>query len=295
MTRIILIAAVVLVIVVMLAVLLAGRRKSTPASQQEEAGTSQPLQPAHGEIDYNVYVMTPKEKSMYLLGAAAALFGVGFVFYQNVLLALLITPLALLYPRLKTKAIIKQRKEKISLHFNDMLYAVASSLGAGKSVEMAFKESLKDLALLHGESGSDLMEELRYLIRKIEMNVTVEEALFDLAKRTHVEEIQSFADVFHTCKRTGGDVVEVIRNTSKVIGEKIEFKNELNTMLSQRQFEQKMLSVIPIVLILLLSWFSGDYMEPVFTTVLGRIVMTVAIVLMLAANVISGKIIDIEV
>ena len=46
-------------------------------------------------IDYDVYIMKPLEKILYILLAAAVIFTIGFIFYQSVILALLLTPFAL--------------------------------------------------------------------------------------------------------------------------------------------------------------------------------------------------------
>jgi len=134
-----------------------------------------------------------------------------------------------------------------------LLYSISASLTAGKSVETAFRE-------------------VEYIVRRLEMNETIEDALEDLAKRSHLEDIQNFTDVL-TCKRTGGNLVNVIRNSTNIINDKIEIKEEINTLLAAKKFEQKVLSVMPFIMILILSLTTEDYMAPVFDTIVGRIVI----------------------
>ncbi|WP_243136864.1 type II secretion system F family protein [Alkaliphilus serpentinus] len=246
-------------------------------------------------IDYDHYIMTTYERLKYIVIAAIVIFVIGYIFYRSIVFAAVLTPMALLYPKYKVKEIIKDRKKELAMQFKEALYALSSSLTAGKSIEVAFKDTLKDLSILYPSPETYINKELAYIIRKIEMNETVEEALLALAKRAHIEEIDSFTDVFITCKRTGGNIIEVIKNTAQVLGDKIEFRNDINVMLAQRKFEQKVLNLIPIFLILLLSYMSADYMEPVFTTIIGKIVMTISILLLLVGFMISKKIMDIEV
>ena len=66
-------------------------------------------------------------------------------------------------------------------------------------------------------------------------------------------------------------------------------------MLTEKKFEQKLLNIIPIALILMLSLNAKEYMQPVFNTGIGRIMMTISIVLLGAAYLISKRIMDIEV
>ncbi|HHY06608.1 MAG TPA: pilus assembly protein TadB, partial [Clostridia bacterium] len=176
-----------------------------------------------------------------------------------------------------------------------VLYALSSSLMVGRSVESAFKESLKDLALLYPDSQMYIIQEFTYIVRRLEMNETIEEVLADFAQRAHLEDVDSFVDVFVISKRTGGNIVEIIRNTSAIIGDKLQIKQEIETLLAQRKLEQKILNMMPLAMILLLTWTTGDYMEPVFTTLEGRLIMTVAVFLLGLASYLSQKIMSIEV
>lgn len=248
-----------------------------------------------GLPDYNIYRMSVKERIFYTLLAAAAIFIVGYIFYHSIIFSLLLCALALLYPMIRTKEIIEKRKNELNLQFKDMLYALASSISAGKSVESSFKEVLKDLSIIYPDPNTPIINEIEYIVRRVEMNETIEDALSDFAGRSHLEDIENFVDVFYTCKRTGGNIIEVIKNTSNIINDKIEIKQEIETLLSERKFEQKVLNGMPIFLVLILTWSSGDYIAPMFTTLQGRIAMTFSIVLLVVAYFISRKIMNIKV
>jgi len=259
--------------------------------RQEETDTDN----QNGLIDYNVYKMSLTEWTMYVLAFAAVAFVVGFIFYHNFIMALFLTPFALFYPRIRTKEIIEKRKGELNLQFKDMLYSLSSSLSAGKSVELSFKEVLKDLSVLYPNPETYIIMEVEYIIRRIEMNETVESALEDFSKRSHLEDIQNFCDVFQTCKRTGGNMVDVIRNTSNIINDKIEIREEINTLLSSKKFEQKVLTAMPVLMIVLLSLTAADYMAPIFNSIAGRVVMTFAIGIIAVGYLISRKITNIKV
>jgi len=245
--------------------------------------------------DYNVYKMNIKERFMYTLIAASFIYIIGYIFYHSHILAGLISLFGVFYPKMKTKDIIRNRKNNLNLQFSDMIYSLSSSLGAGQSIESAFNDVLKDLSIQYPDPTIDIMVEIEEIIRKLQLNETVESALQDFAQRSHLEDVQNFVDVFKTCKRTGGNLVDIIRNTSTIIHDKINIKMEIDTMISAKKFEQKVLSMIPIFLMIMLSMSAKDYMEPVFTTVLGRIGTTVSIILLGISTIISSKIMKIEV
>lgn len=245
--------------------------------------------------DYDEYYLKPGETLFSFLLAAAFLFVLCYIFYKSIILALLVTPVAVLYPRRRAAQLKEGRKKEFKMQFKDALYSLSSSLMAGKSVEMAFRDVHLDLQLLYPDPETPIIKEIGYLVRRLEMNETLEEGLVNLAKRSHLEDIDSFVDVFTISKRSGGNLVEIIKNTSTIIADKLQIEQEIDTMLAQRKLEQKVLAVMPIGMILMLSWTTGDYMAPVFTTLTGRLAMTVSVVLLGVANLISEKIMRIEV
>ena len=56
--------------------------------------------------DYNVYVMSMKERVMYILLAAAVVYIVSFIFYQNFIISMVVSFIALLYPKIRNREII---------------------------------------------------------------------------------------------------------------------------------------------------------------------------------------------
>jgi len=246
-------------------------------------------------IDYNTYVMGHREKLFWMLAAAVVVFSVAYIFYRSVLIALLLTPLSLIYPRIRTKEYISKRKDELNLQFREALYSISSSLSAGKSIETAFRDALRDLALQYPDPNTCILVELEYINRKIDMNETIEAALYDFAERSHIEDIRNFTDVFTICKRTGGNLVQVVKNTADIITEKIDMKQDIKVMLAEKRLERKILNLMPIAIILLLSTSADEFMKPVFTELLGRAAMTAAIFMFGIAYFISGKIMNIEV
>ncbi len=245
--------------------------------------------------DYNSYKMPFKEKAFYTLICGAGIFLVAYIFYRSFIACALLCTLALFYPRMKTADIIIKRKSELSIQFKDMLYSLSSSLSAGKSVEMAFTDVLRDMSVIYPKDSTDIIKEIECILRRLKMNETIESILFDFAERSHLEDVENFADVFHTCKRTGGNIIEVIKNTSNIISDKIEIKQEIDTLLAQRRLEQRILNAMPVGMVLILTVSAEDYIAPVFSHPAGRAAMTAALLLLALAFYISKRIIDIRV
>ena len=248
-----------------------------------------------GLTDYDVYVMTKSEKMFTIVVAAIALFAVGYVFYHSLILSALLALFAVKAPKIRTRQIIDKRKNQLSLQFKDMLYSLSSALSVGKSVETGIRDSLQDLQVIYPDPETDILVELGLILRGLGMNNTIEDMFGQFAERAHLEDIDNFVDIFVTCKRTGGDLIEVMRSTSNTIGDKIEVKQEIETMISGKKYEFNFLMILPVIMVLFLTLTSGDYMAPVFTTIVGRIAMTAAIAIFALAYVVGSKIMKINI
>ncbi len=248
-----------------------------------------------GLTDYDVYVMTKSEKIFTIVVAAIALFGIGYVFYHSLILSALLALFAVKAPKIRTRQIIDKRKNQLSLQFKDMLYSLSSALSVGKSVETGIRDSLQDLQVIYPDPETDILVELGLILRGLGMNNTIEDMFGQFAERAHLEDIDNFVDIFVTCKRTGGDLIEVMRSTSNTIGDKIEVKQEIETMISGKKYEFNFLMILPVIMVLFLTLTSGDYMTPVFTTIVGRIAMTAAIAIFALAYAVGSKIMKINI
>lgn len=257
-----------------------GKRENKNSIEQEESRG----------IDYSVYKMGALEWLLYACMAGAVLFLVGYIFYQNVILSGAFAVFGMLYPNMRKKQIIEARKNKLNLQFKDMLYSLSSAVGAGNSVESAISVALEDMKQQYNDPDAFIIQELSLMKLRLQMNRTIEEVFNDLAKRSHLEDVETFANIFQIAKRTGGNIIDIIRNTTQIIADKIEISQEIKTMLSGQQMEQKVLTITPFVLVLFMTKTSGGFMDPIFTTFGGRVIATISLVVILLANVWSRKI-----
>lgn len=253
------------------------------------------LSPADKLKDYTVYALAGYERIVSTAAAAGLLFAVGMLFYQMWLLALLLALPALKAPALWRVRQIERRRTLLKLHFKQALYSLSSSMAAGRSVENAFREAAKDLELLYPGGGSDMIRELDVIATRLEYGEPIESALLDFGRRARIEDIDHFIDVFVTCKRTGGDLIEVIRRTSAVIGEKMDIQQDISVMIAQKKFESNILLATPFVFILFINASAPEFMAPLYGSPLGVTLATVGLGLMCLSAWLMRRIMNIRI
>ncbi len=244
--------------------------------------------------DYNSYVFNIREKGRYLLqGCCGAVF-IGYLFYRSIPGILLLLPLVCFYLKKTQKRLREERKWKLNLEFRDGILALAAALEAGYSSENALEEAGKDLTLIY-PGDAMIIQEFKYMTNQIRTNTTVEKALEDFAARSGVEDIQSFAEVFGTAKRTGGDLLHIIKLTGDIISDKIEVKREIITLITAKRLEANIMKGIPLLILIYLSVGSPGFLDPLYHNVLGIILMTGVLAGYLGAYLVIDKITAIEV
>ncbi len=244
--------------------------------------------------DYNRYKFSLKEHIRYSMEGIAVAIILGILFYQSILGILIISPMIYFYRKNKIKDLISERKWKLNLEFRDGIIALSAALEAGYSAENAFEEACKDLKQIYQENTM-ILREFSYIINQIHMNITVEKALCDFGERTGIEDILSFSEVFSTAKRTGGDLINVIKITSKIISDKIEVKREVITLISAKRMEANIMKLAPLLILIYLSVTSSGFLDPLYHNFLGMIIMTLFLVFYLGSFLLINKIVAIEV
>ena len=100
-----------------------------------------------------------------------------------------------------------------------------ASLNVGYSLENAIKETKKDLDILYNGQTA-IQREFTYMIRQVFVQIPTEQILEEWADRVKQEDLQNFVNVFVTAKRSGGDLLSIIRDSIGQIRDKIEVEEK---------------------------------------------------------------------
>lgn len=245
------------------------------------------------ERDYNFYKMTVIEIIVeYTIGIGICMI-IALLFYKSFIAFFCLLPASYVYVKQRKKQKIKKRKERLHLEFLEGIKSIAAALNAGYSIENSFYEAYKDLSLLYSEKA-DIMQEFSFIIRKLQMNCTVETALRDFAKRSGIEDIWDFSEVFIIAKRTGGDIIKIIKNTCKIMEKRMEMQREIDISIAGKKYESAVMNLIPLFIIVYMWFFSADFMKPMYHNLTGVIIMTIALLAYFLALFMSQKILQFE-
>ena len=262
--------------------------------RQRDLGKKRAEDKRNNKIEYNQYSFSIKERTFYLIEGILLIAAIGYFFYRSIQITIFLLPMLVVFMNRKKMELCQKRKLDLTNQFKDALNSIQNSIQAGYSMENAFLESYRDIVHEHGME-SVMAKELFLIKMGLRNNQNLEEMLKDLGDRSGVEDIRDFADVLMIGKRSGGNLYEIMRTSISVIEEKIRTKQEIQTQISSRQFEVKIMNKIPFLIILYIDFSSNGYFDALYSTISGRIIMTGCLLVYFLAVYLSRKIIDIKI
>ncbi len=168
------------------------------------------------------------------------------------------------------------RIHRIRVEFKEYLNALIAALQTGRSIENAFEQALKDMER-YFEKDTELIFEVKKICAGVSMGESLEKLLLDFANRSHLEEVEYFAEVLSIGKRSGGNIVGIMKNTIRMIQERMEAQEEIRTVLAEKQMEFYLMCVIPLTIIIYLRITAASLVETLYGNFTGIAVMTVCL------------------
>ena len=218
-----------------------------------------------------------------------------FLFYNSWVGILFFLPCIPICYRREQSAYEKKEQELLRKEFKEVVSLITRGLELGHSFEHCIEEAEIEYCELVDGKETGMSEYLHSFTKKIQMNLSIQEILEEFAEQSRLEEVENFAEVVKTARKTGGNLPEILRNTSKAMEEKEQVQEEIVTMMSAKQMEQKIMTNMPILILAYMRMTSGDYMKPLYGNLIGMFVSTIGVVVIGIAIYWAEKIVNISV
>jgi tight adherence protein B len=245
--------------------------------------------------DYSIYDLSMSEKVRIAVLTAASALTASILFYDSPVPAaaavFLYRPAAGIYRESR----IRKRKKELLSAFRDFLNSLSSSFTANRSMTDAIYEADGELLRIYGKNNIMWAEVHNMAVQLRAGRMYDVEVLENLASRADEEDIDDFVQVYRSCREHGGDMISTMTKTAGMITEKICIENDIRAMLYQKKMEGMIISAVPLLILAMLRAGSRSYIEPLYSTLTGRIVMTAAICGIALAYHLIKKITEVEI
>ena len=273
---------------------MAGGTRACTDGRTSEPGEADPGRGGTMKQDYREYHFSGKEIAKYLVQSILLCGALDYLFYQSKWLMILAIPATVVFLKMRKRQLIRERKKNLNYQFKDALNALSVAVQAGYSVENAVSACAGDLERIYPQDA-DIVKEFRYMEGQLKVSVPVEALFQSLGERSGIEDMENFAAVFYTAKRTGGDMTRIIQTSARMLGDKIDVKKEIETTLAAKKAEQMVMSLMPAGIIIYLKLTSPGFLSVLYGNPFGIAAMTVCLGIYGFSYWLGRKIVDIEV
>ena len=112
---------------------------------------------------------------------------------------------------------------------------------------------------------------------QLRLQIPVEKLFEELGQRSGVEDIKNFAEVLAIAKHTGGRLDKIVEDAGRTIRERIETLQEMDAAQASRRYEQQIMSLAPVGIILYLRLSFRGFIEQLYGNILGVVFMSICL------------------
>lgn len=185
-------------------------------------------------------------------------------------------------PRFVLNFAIGRRQKKFTAHFSDAMDIIVRGVRTG----LPLNDCLKIIA---HESPEPLGSEFRKVVEGESVGMPIEICLEQLYERMPLSEVNFFATVLNIQKSTGGNLGESLANLSNVLRGRKMLREKIKALSAEAKMSAIIIGSLPIVVMILITIASPDYMEELYTTPTGHRNLMIGAVMMVMGTLMMRK------
>ena len=221
-----------------------------------------------------------------VVGMAGTLFGA--ILLPHIIFVLMIGAVGAFVPYMWMQRGRAKRMKAMEEQLGDTLAILASSLRAGHSF-------LQALDMVAKEIGEPSATEFQRVVAEIRLGRPVDDALWAMADRVDSDDLRWAVIAVNIQREVGGNLAEVLDIVANTVRERAYVRRQVRVLSAEGRFSIAILIALPFLIFLYISVVNGEYVEPLFTTTIGKVLLAIGAFLMGLGVIVMRKIVKIDV
>src|SRR2546429_57317 len=172
--------------------------------------------------------------------------------------------------------------------FRDTLTLLSNALKAGYSFAQAIDTVAKTAV-------PPIADEFARAVREMNLGGSPDEALSNITKRIASADFDLVATAYSIHRTVGGNLAEILDNIAYTIRERVRIKGEIQTLTAQARASGSIITALPILLAVFMFFVTPTYFQPMFSSIIGWILIAIGAFMIFIGNLIIRRIVAIEV
>jgi tight adherence protein B len=190
-------------------------------------------------------------------------------------------------PRWVLKFITKRRQQVFLNDFADAVDVMVRSLKSGLPVNDALK-------VIAGEMAAPVGPEFLEVIEGQRIGISIDQGFERMYDRVPLAEVNFLAIVIMIQQKTGGNLAEALNNLSRVLRDRKRLKAKIRAVSQEAKSSAAIVGCLPFLVMGGLLLVNPDYLNPLFETTLGHIMLIGSALWMLTGILVMRKMINFD-
>jgi tight adherence protein B len=187
---------------------------------------------------------------------------------------------------------LKVRQGRRRRAFDNQLSATILGLSNGIKAGYTFAQAVD---LVSRTAQPPMAGELGRMLRQMQLGVPLVEALARMVERNESDDLRLMLTAVQIQQQAGGNLAQVLDNIEITIRERVRIKGEIKTLTSQARVSGWILTGLPFGLAGVLTLTAPTYFTPMFSNLLGQIMLGMAGLSLICGFAIIRKIVNVRV
>jgi tight adherence protein B len=194
---------------------------------------------------------------------------------------------ALGLPRWVVKYLVKRRQQIFLNDFADAIDIMVRGLKSGLPINDAMK-------VIAGETAPPVGPEFLEIVEGQRVGIAIDQGIERMYERMPLAEVNFLAIVMSIQSKTGGNLAEALNNLSKVLRDRKKMKGKIRAMSQEAKASAAIIGSLPFFIMGALTVLNPAYLNPLWETTLGNVLVIGSGFWMLMGVLIMRKMINFD-
>lgn len=184
---------------------------------------------------------------------------------------------------------LRRRRQNVFLDdFADAIDVMVRGLRSGLPISDAMR-------IIAGETGPPVGPEFIEVIEGQRIGLTIDQGIERMYERVPLAEVRFLGIVIAIQSKAGGNLSEALSNLSKVLRDRKRMKAKIRSASQEAKSSAAIIGSMPILLLGFISWANPTYMDPMYSTMAGNLMLVGSGIWMVMGILVMKKMINFDI
>ena len=221
---------------------------------------------------------------LILLNIVTSMFQLVSVSIMSLLLSFII---GFFLPDIFLEIEYERKRKKVEEDLLKAIIIMNNSFKSGRNIMQAVE-------IVKEELEGPISDEFKKIYLDMTYGLSIEVVFDRFYKRVKLDDAKYITSSLSLLNKTGGNIVRVFGTIEKNFFNKKKLKQEMQSLTSASIFVFRILCVLPFLFILIIYLLNPSYFTPMFTTVMGRILLLFIILFYILYILVIKKVLEVK-